>query len=168
MVVISVLNTIIANQLIQMFKQAAQDSRVCTIGGHPTMLSVSVEPSRVQSLRHGVKVLRAVVVAFVVCWLPYHIRRLMYCYVTDWTDFLFDFYHYFYMVTNVLFYVSSTVNPVLYNLVSANYRQIFMSTLSYFCLPWRRKRKRPALARHFNSITSNQTFSSNIIKETMY
>ncbi|MBN3276188.1 NTR1 protein, partial [Polyodon spathula] len=110
----------------------------------------------------------AVVVAFVVCWLPYHIRRLMYCYVTDWTDFLFDFYHYFYMVTNVLFYVSSTVNPVLYNLVSANYRQIFMSTLSYFCLPWRRKRKRPALARHFNSITSNQTFSSNIIKETMY
>ncbi|XP_041112711.1 neurotensin receptor type 1-like [Polyodon spathula] len=168
MVVISVLNTVIANQLIQMFKQAAQDSRVCTIGEHPTMLSVSVESSRVQSLRHGVKVLRAVVVAFVVCWLPYHIRRLMYCYVTDWTDFLFDFYHYFYMVTNVLFYVSSTVNPVLYNLVSANYRQIFMSTLSYFCLPWRRKRKRPALARHFNSITSNQTFSSNIIKETMY
>ncbi|XP_041080155.1 neurotensin receptor type 1-like [Polyodon spathula] len=168
MVVISVLNTVIANQLIQMFKQAAQDSRVCTIGEHPTVLSVSVEPNRVQSLRHGVKVLRAVVVAFVVCWLPYHIRRLMYCYVTDWTDFLFDFYHYFYMVTNVLFYVSSTVNPVLYNLVSANYRQIFMSTLSYFCLPWRRKRKRPALARHFNSITSNQTFSSNIIKETMY
>ncbi|MGH0171036.1 UNVERIFIED_CONTAM: hypothetical protein FKN15_059880 [Acipenser sinensis] len=152
MVVISVLNTIIANQLIQMFKQAAQDSRVCTIGGHPTMLSVSVEPSRVQSLRHGVKVLP----------LDKMVPLLIFF------SFLFDFYHYFYMVTNVLFYVSSTVNPVLYNLVSANYRQIFMSTLSYFCLPWRRKRKRPALARHFNSITSNQTFSSNIIKETMY
>lgn len=27
----------------------------------------------------------AVVIAFVVCWLPYHARRLMYCYVTEWT-----------------------------------------------------------------------------------
>ncbi|MBN3306259.1 neurotensin receptor type 1 [Amia ocellicauda] len=168
MVVISVLNTIIANQLIQMFKQAAQDSRVCIIGGNPTMLSVSVEPSRVQSLRHGVKVLRAVVIAFVVCWLPYHIRRLMYCYVTQWTNFLYDFYHYFYLVTNVLFYVSSTVNPILYNLVSSNYRQIFLSTLGYFCLPCRSKRQRPVLARHSNSISSNHTFSTNMIRETTY
>ena len=27
----------------------------------------------------------AVVIAFVVCWLPYHARRLMFCYVTQWT-----------------------------------------------------------------------------------
>ncbi|XP_059508745.1 neurotensin receptor type 1 isoform X2 [Stegostoma tigrinum] len=87
MVIISVLNTIIANQLIAMFKQAAQDGQVCTIEGQQTTLSMSVEPSRVQSLRHGVKVLRAVVIAFVVCWLPYHIRRLMFCYVPKhrWT-----------------------------------------------------------------------------------
>ncbi|MBN3325159.1 NTR1 protein, partial [Atractosteus spatula] len=170
MVVISVLNSIIANQLIEMFKQAAQDSRVSASGGNATILSVAVEPSRVQSLRHGVKVLRAVVIAFVVCWLPYHIRRLMYCYVTHWTDLLYDFYHYFYMVTNVLFYVSSTINPILYNLVSANYRQIFLSTLSFLCLPCqrRRRRKQPAMARHSNSISSNHTFSTNMIKETTY
>ncbi|XP_048464508.1 neurotensin receptor type 1 [Rhincodon typus] len=57
MVIISVLNTIIANQLIAMFKQAAQDGQICTIEGQQTTLSMSVEPSRVQSLRHGVKVL---------------------------------------------------------------------------------------------------------------
>lgn len=30
----------------------------------------------------------AVVIAFVVCWLPYHIRRLMFCYVpsSHWTE----------------------------------------------------------------------------------
>ncbi|KAL7860109.1 hypothetical protein SRHO_G00152560 [Serrasalmus rhombeus] len=112
--------------------------------------------------------LGAVVIAFVVCWLPYHGRRLMYCYVTDWTDTLYDFYHYFYMVTNVLFYVSSAVNPVLYNLVSANYRQIFFSTLSYFCLPCRRKKQTRMLTRHSISICSNQTFSTNIVKETVY
>ncbi|XP_064420245.1 neurotensin receptor type 1 [Latimeria chalumnae] len=170
MVVISVLNTIIANQLIVMFKQEAQDTRICTIGGQETTLSISVEPNRVQSLRHGVKVLRAVVIAFVVCWLPYHVRRLMYCYVPEelWTDILYDFYHYFYMLTNVLFYVSSTINPILYNLVSANYRQIFLSALGYLCLPWRKGKKRPTLTRKFNSITSNQAFSSQISKETAY
>ncbi|XP_078506552.1 neurotensin receptor type 1 [Lissotriton helveticus] len=171
MVVISVLNTIIANQLIVMFKQAHQESQVCTIGGQQTVLSMSVEPSRVQSLKHGVHVLRAVVIAFVVCWLPYHIRRLMYCYVPEdqWTDFLYDFYHYFYMLTNVLFYVSSTINPILYNLVSANFRQIFVSTLSFLCLPWRKKKKRPTFTRKSNSISSyNHTFSSQITRETPY
>ncbi|KAG7472330.1 hypothetical protein MATL_G00107630 [Megalops atlanticus] len=168
MAAISALNGVIASQLMRMFQQAAQDSRVCIIGGNPTMLSVAVEPNRTQSLRHGVMVLRAVIFAFVVCWLPYHARRLMYCYVTTWTDSLYDFYHYFYMVTNVLFYVSSAINPVLYNLVSANYRQVFFSTLRYFFLPCRRKKPKRVLTRHCNSISSNHTFSTNIIKETVY
>lgn len=35
----------------------------------------------------SVSVLGAVVIAFVVCWLPYHVRRLMFCYISDeqWT-----------------------------------------------------------------------------------
>ncbi|XP_008937028.1 PREDICTED: neurotensin receptor type 1-like [Merops nubicus] len=170
MVVISVLNTIIANQLLVMFRQAAQESQVCTIGGQQTMLSMSMEPGRVQALKHGVRVLRAVVIAFVVCWLPYHIRRLMFCYVpsSHWTDFLYNFYHYFYMLTNVLFYVSSAINPILYNLVSANFRQIFLSTLTLLCLPWRKKKKRLAFTRKSNSISSNHTFSSQVTRETTY
>lgn len=31
---------------------------MCTIGGQQTMLSMSMEPSRVQALKHGVRVLR--------------------------------------------------------------------------------------------------------------
>lgn len=30
--------------------------------------------------------LGAVVIAFVVCWLPYHARRLMFCYVSYWSE----------------------------------------------------------------------------------
>nr|AAU25823.1 neurotensin receptor 1 [Aquarana catesbeiana] len=171
MIAISVLNTIIANQLIIMVKQAHQENQVCTIGGQQTVLSMSMEPSRIQSLKHGVRVLRVVVIAFVVCWLPYHVRRLMFCYVPEelWTDELNDFYHYFYMLTNVLFYVSSTVNPILYNLVSANFRQIFVSTLSFLCPPWRRKKKHPGFSRKSNSISStNHTFSTQITRETPY
>ncbi|XP_078456800.1 neurotensin receptor type 1-like [Lampetra planeri] len=105
-------------------------------------LGVSLEPSRVHALRHGVAVLRAIVVAFVVCWLPYHSRRLMFCYVPKdwWTLQLNNFYHYFYMLTNALFYVSSAVNPVLYYLVSASFRSAFLATLRSLALcgrPWR-------------------------------
>uniref|UniRef100_A0A3B5KJ20 Neurotensin receptor 1 (high affinity) n=1 Tax=Xiphophorus couchianus TaxID=32473 RepID=A0A3B5KJ20_9TELE len=112
----------------------------------------------------------AVVVAFVVCWLPYHARRLMFCYISDWSDNMYDFYHYFYMLTNVLFYVSSAINPILYNLVSATYRQIFFTTLRYIFMPCRHTpRKQPhPLTRHSISISSNHTFSTNIIKETTY
>lgn len=83
---------------------------------------------------------------------------------------LYDFYHYFYMLTNVLFYVSSAINPVLYNLVSATYRQIFFSTLRYFCMPCRHtNRNQPyPLNRHSISISSSHTLSTNIFKETAY
>ncbi|KAJ8412310.1 hypothetical protein AAFF_G00145770 [Aldrovandia affinis] len=177
MVVITALNGIISRQLLHMNQQTKQDCSLCVIGGNPTALSIAVETNRVQSLRHGVKVLRAVVLAFVLCWLPYHARRLMYCFVTEWTDGLYDFYHYFYMVTNVLFYVSSAINPVLYNLVSANYRQIFFSTLHY-CWPLcrqgnshqdrLRRKHHHTLAMHCNSTSSSHTLSTNIVKETVY
>lgn len=83
---------------------------------------------------------------------------------------LYDFYHYFYMLTNILYYVSSAINPILYNLVSATYRQIFFSTLHYFCRPCcRSPRRRPhPLTRHSISISSNHTLSTNIVKETVY
>ncbi|XP_029142816.1 neurotensin receptor type 1-like, partial [Protobothrops mucrosquamatus] len=147
MAIISILNTIIANQLIIMFKQAAQENQVCTIGGQQTMLSMSMEPGRVQTLKHGVRVL------------PNSFKGY---------SFLYDFYHYFYMLTNILFYVSSAINPVLYNLVSTNFRQIFFSTFISVCLPWRKKKKRTKFNRKSNSISSNHTFSSQVTRETTY
>ncbi|XP_037377722.1 neurotensin receptor type 1 [Talpa occidentalis] len=170
MVAISVLNTIIANKLTVMVRQAAEQGQACTMGDQPGSFSMAIEPGRVQALRHGVRVLRAVVVAFVVCLLPYHVRRLMFCYISEehWTPFLYDFYHYFYMLTNVLFYVSSTINPILYNLVSANFRQIFLSTLACLCPVWGRGRKRPAFPRKTNSVSSNHTLSSHATRESLY
>ncbi|XP_053316424.1 neurotensin receptor type 2 [Spea bombifrons] len=98
-------------------------------------LTVSSEPNRIHSLQHSIYMLRAIVIAYVVCWLPYHARRLMFCYVPDdkWSTFLYNFYHYFYMLTNTLFYVSSAVNPILYNVVSSSFRQLFLETLDFSC-----------------------------------
>uniref|UniRef100_A0A8C6CKI4 Neurotensin receptor 2 n=1 Tax=Moschus moschiferus TaxID=68415 RepID=A0A8C6CKI4_MOSMO len=90
---------------------------------------------RIRGLRRSIQVLRAIVAVYIVCWMPYHARRLMYCYVPDerWTDKLYDFYHYFYMVTNTLFYISSAVTPVLYNAVSSSFRKLFLEALGSLC-----------------------------------
>ncbi|KAM4043961.1 LOW QUALITY PROTEIN: neurotensin receptor type 2 [Anomaloglossus baeobatrachus] len=95
-------------------------------------LTVSSELNRIQALQHSIYMLRAIVIAYVVCWLPYHARRLMFCYIPDedWSGSLYTFYHYFYMLTNTLFYVSSAVNPVLYNMVSSSFRQLFLDTIA--------------------------------------
>ncbi|XP_071999696.1 neurotensin receptor type 2 [Engystomops pustulosus] len=98
-------------------------------------LTVSSEPNRIQALQHSIYMLRAIVIAYFVCWLPYHARRLMFCYIPDddWSGFLYTFYHYFYMLTNTLFYVSSAVNPILYNMVSSSFRQLFLETMGLSC-----------------------------------
>lgn len=64
MAVISALNGVIASQLLRMFRESAQDNRICIIGGNATMLSVAVEPNRAQSMRHGVMVLREYLYVF--------------------------------------------------------------------------------------------------------
>ncbi|XP_063065556.1 neurotensin receptor type 1-like [Engraulis encrasicolus] len=128
--VVSILNWLIGRQLQSLSQQALLHRP-----GSPLASGNVTEGARTRSLRHSVTVLRVVVVAFIICWLPYHIRRLMFCYISEWSQHLYDFYHYFYMVTNVLFYVSSAVNPVLYNLVSANFRRLFLSTLRSSCAP---------------------------------
>uniref|UniRef100_A0A2K5XWG7 Neurotensin receptor 2 n=1 Tax=Mandrillus leucophaeus TaxID=9568 RepID=A0A2K5XWG7_MANLE len=86
-------------------------SRVCTVLVSRTALQVFIQVN--------------VLVSFV----------LMYCYVPDdaWTDPLYNFYHYFYMVTNTLFYVSSAVTPLLYSVVSSSFRKLFLEALSSLC-----------------------------------
>ncbi|XP_039087006.1 LOW QUALITY PROTEIN: neurotensin receptor type 2 [Hyaena hyaena] len=110
------------------------------------------DSSRLRGLQHSVQVLRAIVAVYVVCWMPYHARRLMYCYVSDdgWTETLYSFYHYFYLVTNTLVYVSSAVTPVLYNAVSSSFRKLFLEALGSLCRerramkPWPPKPRGPA------------------------
>lgn len=58
MTVISILNTIIANKLTVMVRQAAEQGQVCAAGDPHSSFSMAIEPGRVQALRHGVRVLR--------------------------------------------------------------------------------------------------------------
>uniref|UniRef100_A0A3P8PC76 G-protein coupled receptors family 1 profile domain-containing protein n=1 Tax=Astatotilapia calliptera TaxID=8154 RepID=A0A3P8PC76_ASTCA len=102
---------------------------------------------RDQSHRNTVKMLGVIVLAFVLCWLPFHVGRTIFSLSLVFSDtyappdthlyFLYYLSQYFNLVSSVLFYLSAAVNPLLYNLMSARYRHAVRSLI-------RTQRKLPA------------------------
>ncbi|XP_076761402.1 pyrokinin-1 receptor [Xylocopa sonorina] len=90
-----------------------------------------------RSSRRVLKMLVAVVIAFFICWAPFHVQRLIAIYGTDsedhmssnskWIEFIYLLMTY---ISGVLYYVSTTINPILYNIMSNKFRVAFMETLS--------------------------------------
>uniref|UniRef100_A0A8C3VQM1 Motilin receptor n=1 Tax=Catagonus wagneri TaxID=51154 RepID=A0A8C3VQM1_9CETA len=70
--------------------------------------------------RQTVRVLLVVVLAFIVCWLPFHVGRIIYINTED--SRMMYFSQYFNIVALQLFYLSASINPILYNLISKKYR----------------------------------------------
>uniref|UniRef100_F6XIN8 Growth hormone secretagogue receptor type 1 n=1 Tax=Monodelphis domestica TaxID=13616 RepID=F6XIN8_MONDO len=79
-----------------------------------------VATGREKGHRQTVRVLVVVVLAFIVCWLPFHIGRIVYINSEDTRTMHFS--QYFNIVALQLFYLSASINPVLYNLISKKYR----------------------------------------------
>uniref|UniRef100_A0A4W4FTR9 G-protein coupled receptors family 1 profile domain-containing protein n=1 Tax=Electrophorus electricus TaxID=8005 RepID=A0A4W4FTR9_ELEEL len=63
-----------------------------------------------------------VVLVFAICWAPFHIDRLLWSFITRWTDHMHNVFEYVHILSGVLFYLSSAVNPVIYNLLSTRFR----------------------------------------------
>ncbi|KAF6213143.1 hypothetical protein GE061_010858 [Apolygus lucorum] len=98
--------------------------------------SFTVEPLRSQN--HVIKMLIAVVVAFFICWAPFHAQRLLAVYANYDTEnskrptFIY-IYQALTHVSGVLYYFSTTVNPLLYNIMSYKFREAFKGTLARMC-----------------------------------
>ncbi|XP_060806250.1 neuropeptides capa receptor-like [Amyelois transitella] len=86
------------------------------------------ETRQAKSRKAIIRMLAAVVVAFFVCWAPFHIQRLFFIYGEDLAQFQVINEHLF-NVAGALYYVSATVNPILYNVMSGRYRVAFKETL---------------------------------------
>ncbi|XP_074552462.1 growth hormone secretagogue receptor type 1-like [Halichoeres trimaculatus] len=82
---------------------------------------------RDQSHRHTVKMLGVIVLAFVLCWLPFHVGRTIFS-LSQGTS-MYYLSQYFNLVSSVLFYLSAAVNPLLYNLMSTRYRHAVHSLI---------------------------------------
>lgn len=61
-----------------------------------------------------------VVLAFIICWLPFHVGRIIYINTED--SQMMNFSQYFNIVALQLFYLSASINPIFYNLISKKYR----------------------------------------------
>uniref|UniRef100_A0A3Q3B8U2 Growth hormone secretagogue receptor type 1 n=1 Tax=Kryptolebias marmoratus TaxID=37003 RepID=A0A3Q3B8U2_KRYMA len=78
---------------------------------------------RDQSHRNTVKMLGVIVLAFVLCWLPFHVGRTIFSLsLGSGTLTRACRACYFNLVSSILFYLSAAINPLLYNLMSARYR----------------------------------------------
>ncbi|CAF3557507.1 unnamed protein product [Rotaria sp. Silwood1] len=89
------------------------------------------------SRRAVLKMLVAVVIAFFICWAPFHTQRIT-AFVTRLldkanknitSDAATKFQEILFFASGILYYLSATVNPVLYNIMSKRYRNSFKRTL---------------------------------------
>lgn len=66
-----------------------------------------------------------------VCWMPNQIRRIMAAATPkhDWTRTYFRAYMILLPFSNTFFYLSSVVNPLLYNVSSQQFRKVFRQVL---------------------------------------
>ncbi|XP_069009000.1 neuromedin-U receptor 1 [Embiotoca jacksoni] len=81
--------------------------------------------------RQVTKMLFVLVVVFGICWAPFHIDRLMWSFISHWTDNHLEIFEYVHIISGVFFYLSSAVNPILYNLMSTRFREMFKEVMCH-------------------------------------
>ncbi|XP_053318173.1 neuromedin-U receptor 2 [Spea bombifrons] len=99
-------------------------------------MSVSIQrPSR----KSVTKMLFVLVMVFAICWAPFHVDRLFFSFVVNWTEPLADVFNLIHVISGVFFYLSSAVNPIIYNLLSRRFRSAFRNFLPPLFKHWKPK-----------------------------
>ncbi|TRZ00006.1 hypothetical protein DNTS_022348 [Danionella cerebrum] len=80
------------------------------------------------------KMLFVLVVMFGICWAPFHTDRLMWSFMDQRHNEhapILQVYEYVHVISGVFFYLSSAINPVLYNLMSTRFREMFKEAMCH-------------------------------------
>ncbi|XP_073837619.1 capability receptor [Musca autumnalis] len=85
-----------------------------------------------QSRKAVIRMLAAVVLTFFICWLPFHIQRLWIIHGVK-NKYYFEINEWLFSITGFAYYLSCTINPILYNVMSHRYRVAFRDTLCGKC-----------------------------------
>ncbi|XP_062134710.1 neuropeptides capa receptor isoform X2 [Drosophila sulfurigaster albostrigata] len=75
-----------------------------------------------------IRMLAAVVVTFFVCWFPFHLQRMWFLYAKDNLHYQ-EINEWLFSIAGFAYYISCTVNPILYNIMSRRYRVAFKEVL---------------------------------------
>ncbi|XP_008938048.1 PREDICTED: neuromedin-U receptor 1 [Merops nubicus] len=81
--------------------------------------------------RQVTKMLFVLVVVFGICWAPFHTDRLVWSFVSTWTSHMLYMFQYVHIISGVFFYLSSAANPILYNLMSTRFREMFKEAMCH-------------------------------------
>lgn len=119
----------------------------------------------------------AVVIAFFVCWAPFHAQRLLFVYVSlkrKWTEKLRTINQDLFSIAGCFYYFNSTVNPILYSVMSNRFRVAFREKLcaeppSLWCIccccfccvkDFEKRSQRTVIYRNSNSHSSVRSYIS--------
>lgn len=70
-------------------------------------------------------------VVFGLCWAPFHVDRLMWSCMDVSSKLHLKAFEQVHIISGVLFYLSSAINPILYNLMSTRFREMFSHITCY-------------------------------------
>lgn len=62
---------------------------------------------------------------FGLCWAPFHVDRLMWSCMDITSEHHLRVFEHVHVISGVFFYLSSAINPILYNLMSTRFREMF-------------------------------------------
>nr|XP_020635279.1 G-protein coupled receptor 39 [Pogona vitticeps]XP_020635280.1 G-protein coupled receptor 39 [Pogona vitticeps] len=108
------------------------------------------------SRKQTILFLGLIVATLAICWLPNQVRRIMAAAKPkqDWTVSYFRAYIILFPIADIFFYLSSVVNPLLYNISSQQFRNVFLQVLRCH-LTLEHINKQKFLRANLNSATSS-------------
>uniref|UniRef100_A0A8C6VVB1 Neuromedin U receptor 1 n=1 Tax=Nothobranchius furzeri TaxID=105023 RepID=A0A8C6VVB1_NOTFU len=102
---------------------------ITVVGANPSFGTDSLSKSHKQRLSKRnlqvTKMLCVLVVVFGICWALFHVDRLMWSYMDMSSVQHLKLFENVHIISGVFFYLSSAVNPVLYNFMSTRFREMF-------------------------------------------
>ncbi|XP_022919694.2 pyrokinin-1 receptor-like [Onthophagus taurus] len=107
-----------------------------------------------QATKHVVKMLVAVVVAFFICWAPFHAQRLLAIYGDPRTSDMITAFRVLTYASGILYFLSTTINPLLYHIMSHRFREAFKDTFNRF---FRRKRRPKGSTRCYTTLSGRSS-----------
>ncbi|KAK5649565.1 hypothetical protein RI129_000594 [Pyrocoelia pectoralis] len=122
-------------------------------------------PTSQTSTKHVVKMLVAVVVAFFICWAPFHAQRLLAIYGQSSSSDMVATFTALTYISGVLYYLSTTINPLLYHIMSHKFRLAFKETFTT-CLY--KKQDSSFFLRYATVSARTSLENGNPIKETTF
>ncbi|XP_030607398.1 neuromedin-U receptor 1-like [Archocentrus centrarchus] len=128
MLIISILYLLIGLRLRRERVMTVVDTN-CSFG--PESISSSNKQRLSRRNVQVTKMLCVLVVVFGLCWAPFHVDRLMWSYINVSFEQHRKIFEHVHVISGVFFYLSSAVNPILYNLMSTRFREMFSHITCY-------------------------------------